>query len=52
MIYLICEPKEVAFFRRFGFVVLPRAERPLSLEPKLCAYEAKLGAMVVMKCER
>jgi amino-acid N-acetyltransferase len=52
IIYLICEPKEVVFFRRFGFVVLPRAERPLSLEPKLCAYEAKLGTMVVMKCER
>ena len=52
MIYLVCEPKEVAFFCRFGFVVLPRQDRPISLEPKLCAYEAKLGAMVVMKCER
>ena len=52
MIYLICEPKEVAFFCRFGFVVIPRQDRPMSLEPKLCAYEAKLGAMVVMKCER
>jgi N-acetylglutamate synthase-like GNAT family acetyltransferase len=52
LIYLVCEPKEVAFFHRFGFVVIPRQDRPMSLEPKLCAYEAKLGAMVVMKCER
>jgi len=52
MIYLVCEPKEVAFFCRFGFVVLPRQDRPISLESKLCAYEAKLGVMVVMKCVR
>jgi N-acetylglutamate synthase-like GNAT family acetyltransferase len=51
-IYLVCEPKEVAFFGRFGFVVIPRQDRPTSIEPKLCAYEAKLGAMVVMRCER
>jgi N-acetylglutamate synthase-like GNAT family acetyltransferase len=52
MIYLVCEPKEVAFFCRFGFVAIPRQDRPMSIEPKLGAYEAKLGAMVVMKCER
>jgi N-acetylglutamate synthase-like GNAT family acetyltransferase len=50
-IYLVCEPKETAFFRRFGFQVLCRASIPRALLPKLLAYEAKVGAMVAMKRE-
>jgi N-acetylglutamate synthase-like GNAT family acetyltransferase len=50
-IYLVCEPKEAAFFRRFGFQVLCRASIPRALLPKLLAYEAKVGAMVAMKRE-
>jgi amino-acid N-acetyltransferase len=51
-IHLVCEPKETLFFQRFGFIPLPRDQRPAALEPKLRAYEAKLGTMVVMRCER
>jgi N-acetylglutamate synthase-like GNAT family acetyltransferase len=51
VIYLVCEPKETAFFTRFGFQVLSRAYVPLALLPKLFAYEAKVGAMVAMKRE-
>jgi N-acetylglutamate synthase-like GNAT family acetyltransferase len=49
VIHLVCEPKETVFFRRFGFITIPREQRPAALEPKLCAYEAKLGAMMVMQ---
>jgi amino-acid N-acetyltransferase len=49
VIHLVCESKEVPFFARFGFRVLPREEVPLSLIPKLLAYEAKVGTMVAMK---
>lgn len=52
VIHLVCEPKETTFFRRFGFIPIPRDQRPTALELKLRAYEAKLGAMVVMQCER
>ena len=48
-IHLMCEPKEVPFFERFGFVSIKPADIPLSLQPKLCAYELKVGAMVVMR---
>jgi amino-acid N-acetyltransferase len=50
-IYLVCEPKETAFFARFGFQVLCREGIPPVLLPKLCAYEAKVGTMVAMKRE-
>jgi N-acetylglutamate synthase-like GNAT family acetyltransferase len=50
-IYLVCEPKEIAFFARFGFQVLCRAGIPRALLPKLFAYEAKVGPMVAMKRE-
>jgi N-acetylglutamate synthase-like GNAT family acetyltransferase len=50
-IYLVCEPKETAFFARFGFQVLCREGIPRALLPKLCAYEAKVGTMVAMKRE-
>jgi amino-acid N-acetyltransferase len=50
-IYLVCEPKETAFFARFGFQVLCRAHVPPMLLPKLFAYEAKVGTMVAMKRE-
>jgi N-acetylglutamate synthase-like GNAT family acetyltransferase len=51
VIHLVCEPKETTFFSRFGFQVLSRADVPRALLPKLCAYEAKVGAMVAMKRE-
>lgn len=44
--------KEAVFFGRFGCTAIPREEMSASLEPKLCSYEAKLGTVVVMKCER
>jgi N-acetylglutamate synthase-like GNAT family acetyltransferase len=50
-VYLVCEPKEIPFFSRFGFHVLPREDVPLSLMSKLLAYEAKVGAMVTMRRE-
>jgi amino-acid N-acetyltransferase len=49
VIHLVCEPKEVPFFARFGFRVLRREDVPLSLIPKLLAYEAKVGTMVAMQ---
>ena len=52
VVYLVCEPKEIAFFARFGFGVLAADSIPPSLRPKLLAYEAKVGAMVAMQCER
>ena len=48
-VYLVCEPKEVPFFQRFGFVVLSRSNVPPALEPKLRAYEAKVGVMLAMQ---
>jgi N-acetylglutamate synthase-like GNAT family acetyltransferase len=50
-IYLVCEPKETAFFARFGFQVLRREGVPRALLPKLFAYEAKVGTMVAMRRE-
>jgi hypothetical protein len=47
----VCEPKETAFFARFGFQVLCRAHVPPMLLPKLFAYEAKVETMVAMKRE-
>jgi N-acetylglutamate synthase-like GNAT family acetyltransferase len=52
VIHLVCEPKEVPFFARFGFCVLPREDVPPLLIPKLLAYEAKVGTMVAMKRAR
>jgi N-acetylglutamate synthase-like GNAT family acetyltransferase len=48
-IHLVCEPKEIAFFARFGFSVLASRDIPVALRPKLLAYEAKVGAMVAMR---
>ncbi len=49
VIHLVCEPREVPFFSRFGFCLLAREEAPTSLESKLQSYEVKVGVMVVMR---
>jgi len=48
-IHLICEPKEVWFFKRFGFEVTQ--EIPDSLLPKLKQYEEKCEEICVMRLE-
>ena len=50
-VHLMCEPAEVPYFARFGFVVQPRESMPPSLQAKFAMYEMKVGTMVVMQRE-
>lgn len=49
-VYLMCEPREVSFFRRFGFEI--RLACPESMRQKLYEYTEKIGVIHVMCREK
>ncbi len=48
-LYLVCEDREVGFFRRFDFGLIEPQEVPPSLAPKWRRYTARVGRINVMR---
>mgnify|MGYP001249421644 FL=1 len=48
-LYLVCEDREVGFFRRFGFVLIAPEDAPPGLAPKWRRYTAQIGRINVMR---
>ena len=49
LLYLVCEDREVGFFRRFGFGLIDPEDVPPGLAPKWRRYTAQVGRINVMR---